>query len=914
MICIRKILATLAFVFPNASGANSKAAESDLASQFRPIEFTSRAQCSINSRSPARSILIIGDGQDAGRLAFNLKTKSNINVTETEALGVYRKAVGSVFRLVVDRLINGELPLISGESADPSWKPLLEGCERQRGCGALEAKLAEAWDESKWQEAHRKATAARIPSKGEALLGCHQIRQFTALQGHLNTVRPRYSDLQEIAALVAEPGQGPAACDANSIQSDRHFVLQLDLVSIAETAFEKNGHDFWASAKIYAAWAWRKAPEVKTAMGRFGTLFPSLALEEEILLVPNGCRSISLPRCELQRLSLDALRELAKPPGVASGFENHLPDGPQADLIKRGARGVNSGFLGTRSTEAESWAKNFASRFNEARWASRNKLEGAIRHARVLETVSSETLAKDIESDLTEFDAARNLPLASQMAAVCLEGRILLDPKLKALRPNIESVLAAGTELVSNLNDSRKGLQKISRAAVDLATRLQPLCDSLEKSIFQTRASDKQSYNWNFLSDWARERMGQLIATDETSGESTPPDAAARHRGWERPQVYLNLTSPTQTPIELCRSPLACAQLTFKSYVDIYYVSTWAAALHNARKIKDANLFNPYAELTACQIYDPWHSTDRANADLTQRLIVSVLSAPLPIPMYFESSKVRPKVIGLTGSTGRNSNGSSELRFDAQFENEESKKTFFADLGPLTGAPCAVQYSNEIDVPFQVYGVSGVTINYCRDSRKVNSDAAEDGSTSKTTAKYSVCGGCTVNVSSGFSVAASSAPPGPVRFAFGAMRAFSLYAQATKDTVNRPLTYTVNPSYVADTYRENGKTIPPACTDSLSQGYRCFADTCAAFAADDFEKRSGLRVLESSVRYDDEENGLPRSGPRNGLAGLRIDECDSEILMRVRCDHSSRRYESITDFSSFSRQCKAALRDLKAAK
>jgi hypothetical protein len=876
----------------------------ELSKQFRPIEFTSRAQCSINSSSPARSVLIVGDGQDAGRLAYNLK-KLNVNISESEALSAYRKAIGATFKLVVERLLNGELPLISGPTSDSSWKSVLESCDQQKGCRALEQKIAAVWTDS-----IHKATLSRIHRPGEARLGCHRINQFSALHGHLNTARPTHADLQEIGTLLVEPGQGPTSCDVDSEKSDRYFLLQLDLVSIGESNFEKQGFDFWASVKTYAAWAWRNAPEVKTSMGRFGSLFPSLALEEEILLVPNGCRSVTLPKCELQRLSLDAIRELAKPPGVLSGFEKNVPEGPQSDLLSRGARGVNNGFLGTRSTDAQEWVKNFASRFNETRWVSRNKLQGAIRHSRILEKISNETLVKDIESDLTEFKASQNMPLVSQMAAVCLEARILQDPTLKALRPDIESVLAKGGEFAGDLSQSRAGLQKVASTAIDLAKRLQPLCNSLEKSIFQSRASDKRTYNWGFLSDWARERMGTLITFDETPAI----DATTKRRGWERPQTYLNLASAAQAPIEICRSPLACAQLTFKSYIDIYYVSTWAAALQNARKIKDTNLFNPYAELTACKIYDPWYATDRANADLTQRLIISALSAPLPVPLYFESSQNRPRVVAMKGSVSSTPDGNKALRFDAQFETESSKKTFFADLGPLAGAPCAVQYSNDINVPFQVYGISGVTINYCSDDKSVNSDASEDGSTVKSTAKHSICGGCTANVSSGFSVAAYSAPPGPLRFLFGAMRAFSLYSDATKDNVNRPITYTVNPAFVADTYRENAKKVPPSCTDALSQGFRCFPDTCAAFAANDFEQRAGIRVRDSSIRYDDDENGWPREGSRNGLVGLRVEGCDSEILARVRCDNLKRSYEILSDYSAFSRQCNPILNSMKAAK
>ncbi len=904
------ILAFLSQGVPASSSAQSNSVNTPLQKQFRPIEFTSRSQCSINSGSPARSILIVGDGQDAGRLAYNLKSKSNVEVTEAEALTAYRKSVASTFKLVVDKIMNGELPLISGPTADPKLKSLLESCDRQRGCRALEDKLNALWTFSL-----ENAAAVKIRRPGSARLGCHKITEFSALHGHLNKTRPSRSDLEQIASVLVQPGKGPSSCDGDSAQSDRYFLLQLDLVSIPESKFEQQGFDFWNSVKTYAAWAWRNAPEVQDGMGRFGMLFPNLALEEEILLVPNGCRSISLPKCELQRLSLDAIRELAKPPGVNSGFERNLPNGPQDDLIKRGTRSVNNGFLGTQTADAQAWVKNFATRFNDARWVSRNKLQGAIRQARLLEKISNDSIVRDIESDLKQYNSAQNMPLASQMAAVCLEAKVLQDPTLKVLRPDFDSVINAGSELLVEGATQKAGLELAAASAQDLARKLLPLCESLEKSLFQSRRTDSKTFSYGYLSDWARERMGPLVAADE---QSAALDATSKRRGWARPEAYFNLTSPTgAAPIELCRSPLACAQLSFKSYVDIYYVATWASALQSARKLKDSNLFNPYAELTACKIYDPWFATEQANADLTQRLIVSALSAPLPIPVFFESSDKRPKAVAMTASPVTSESGQKELRFDTQYADEESKKTFFTDLGPLTGAPCAIQYSNEIGAPFQVYGVSGITLNFCSDGKSGTADASDDGSSKSSGAKYSVCGGCTINATGAISAASYTAPPGPLRFIFGAMRAFSLYSDATKDAVNRPHTYTVNPDFVADTYKESGNKIPAHCTDSLSSGYRCFEDTCAAHAANKFEQLSGLRVQQSSIRYDDDENGPPSAmnrATRNGLAGLRIAQCDAEILARVRCTTSERKYEVLGEFSSFASACKQIIRSFDTEK
>jgi len=905
LVCSLLFVGISGFIGPKAFS------QPTLSTQFRPLEFTNRAQCAIQSASPTRSMLVVGDSFEAGRLAFNLKSAltsasgtgiSSLAISEDDAMTAFRKSVGFTFKIVIQKLLEGDLPYVSGPTADPAFQSLLKSCERQTGCRQLESKIEELWLLSLRASPPQAAGSA-------ARLGCHKVTKFSALHGHLNKTRPQASDLTEIAKVLTGASHGVTACDSNEISPDRHFLLQLDLLAMNETSFESRGFDFWNSVKTYTAWAWRRSPEVHAAMGRFGKLFPSLTLEEQVLLVPNGCRSVTLPKCELQRLSLDAVRELAKPPGVVSGFEQNLPNGPQDDVIKRGVRSVNNGFLGTQASDAAAWAKNFVTRFNEARWVSRNKIQGALRNARLLERIPGETLLKDISADLKTFDAGKNHALLSQMAAVCLEARVLEDPGLKILRPDFENVIKAGL-----LPESQNRLQEIAQSALDLARGLRPLCESLERSLFQTRRSDSKTFTWTYLSDWSRERMGPLVSLDESQVQV---DSKERALGWPRPENYLNLVSPKTTTdsssaIILCRSPLSCAQLIFKSYVDIYYVATWSAAFQNARKLKDTNLFNPYAEMTACRIYDPWFATEQANADLTQRLIVSALSAPLPVPLFFESTERRPRAISLQPKTsGPTANQPGELQFEAVYAGEDSKKTFFTDLGPLTGAPCAVQYSTDAGAPFQVYGVSGVTVNFCSDGKQGVADASDDGTTKQSTAKYSVCGGCTVNATSAVSAASYAAPPGPLRFLFGAMRAFGLYSDATKDAVNRPISYTVNPAYVVDTYRDNGATIPSSCTNSLTKGYRCHSDICAAHAAEVFEVRSGQKAISSGIRYDGEERSSV-GGQQTGVVGLRAEGCDSEILARVRCDAAKGDFEVIGEFSAFSKQCTSVIQKMKS--
>jgi hypothetical protein len=393
------------------------------------------------------------------------------------------------------------------------------------------------------------------------------------------------------------------------------------------------------------------------------------------------------------------------------------------------------------------------------------------------------------------------------------------------------------------------------------------------------------------LSDWARERMHSLVFEKPLSAEQ-------RATGWKRPEVYLSLKhGKTASTVRVCHSPAACIQLIFKAYADLHYVATWGAALGRTKQLKDANLFNPYAELSACKIYDPWFAQSQANSLLAQRLVVSALSAAIPLPIFVEKSSKRPVANSMVAKLNKNS-----VDFEPQFDSTDSKTTFFADLGSFTGAPCALQYSTEASTPFQVYGVGGVSLNFCSDNRGAEAEMNDASEVNSTPIRRSIFGGCTVNLVGAAASASYAAPTGPWRMLFGSLRAFGLYIDATKDEVNIPRSYAVRPDYVRDTFFENRSSIPAMCDASLINGYRCFQDVSAANAAHELETQTGFRANESSIQYDGESNPGD-NGSGTGIIGIRVSECDGEINARVRCQPADRKYEVLSNFSSFSTSC-----------
>lgn len=843
-------------------------AKSDIKPSFAELDFANRARCATLSELPTRSVLIIGDGFDAGRLAFNIRKSSSIAISEAEAMSQFRRSVGFTMSLVADRLLKRSLPYISNESDD---------------------RIAELWQSSARTNYASGHAAGHSGEQRPNYTTCIKVDRFGALQSHLNRPKPDLATLSEIGRTLSEKNKSNdcTSPDKTGSSQDRHFVLQLDLPTVPED-FDKTGFQFWASLKAYSSWAWRNAPEVRQISGRFGDLFPSLALEDEVMITPNGCRSTTMPKCDLQRLALDAVRELAKPAKTESGFESQFPDGPQSNLIKRGARNVSDGFLGTNSSDADQWAKNFTQRFTEARWVNRNKLQNAKRVASLLKQLRDiELFSKDLETDLKRFPLLDTKDFSSQMASICVETKILAEPEFRLLRPQFDAIQAA----VEATQSESPEAQAIAAAVKSNASRIGTLCKALEKTHFRN-----DNLNYGYLSDWARERL-MNFASD------APLPQEVRRKGWNRPEPYLTLT---KGQIPLCQSPAACVQMLYRTYVDLHYVSTWGSALGKTNRFKDPNLFNPYAELNACKIYDPWFTKSAANSLLAQRLVVSALSAAIPLPIFAESAEKRPKVSGFSAKITNQTVG-----FEPEFDNQSNRTTFFADLGPIAGAPCAIQYSNDTGTPFQVYGVGGVTLNYCSDqkggSTDLDSSSNGSGRTSDGITRRSICGGCTINLASAAATASYAAPAGPWRALFGSVRAFGLYIDSLKDEKNIPVSYTVRPNYVRDTFVENRGSIPQWCEQSLINGYRCHSDVCAAHAAHIFENQTGLRARESSIGYEGESHPSIEQGTRNGLVGIRVEECDGEINARVSCDFSNREFKVQSEFSSFSRSCRRAI-------
>jgi hypothetical protein len=66
---------------PSASGRKPAAAAS-----FATLEFANRAQCSVLSQLPTRSVLIVGNSFDGGRLAFNIsRIRNSHQLTASES-------------------------------------------------------------------------------------------------------------------------------------------------------------------------------------------------------------------------------------------------------------------------------------------------------------------------------------------------------------------------------------------------------------------------------------------------------------------------------------------------------------------------------------------------------------------------------------------------------------------------------------------------------------------------------------------------------------------------------------------------------------------------------------------------------------------------------------------------------------
>ncbi|MBV2167378.1 MAG: hypothetical protein KUL82_01615 [Bdellovibrio sp.] len=895
---MKTLVLILTMMTLSATGTSWAQVPAHQTSLLSPLHFTNRAQCALDSEKPTSSIFVMIDGYNAGKTANSIAKLRGLNTEEysNKAMKEFRLSVAYMTLNVMNKLVRGHLPLLPAnlKTADlPKYLSASNNCEtKNNNCADVSNYIAQIWSRAGQRSEilnFDRFTQNNFPlHASKDRLGCYYIKKFSPLQGQLHNAEVTQANLQDVAVAYLNEKDYLTGCfDADDKLNNRFVTLQIDWETNQST-LNQQGFDFWNSVKIYLSWAWRNTNELEIMSPSFGRIFKSIALEESILLVPNGCKSMTKPSCDSQYLSSNSIRELAKVTGAQnSELFDTVPVGTDAELLEKGVRGVNNDFLGTQSFDsAQEWLSNFRKNVVQSRGLMKTKYQNAITHLNILQDqIGTAGLGKTVMTELTAHRSSENM--MNELYYMCTEIRLAADDTLDFLKSDIERIsqLKNMTQMQysekRSLNDHVEFFKAVS-------SQVLPYCNDLEKQNFWNKSG--YTVNKSGFAPWAKE---MLQLKDDEASKFTPS------AGNQTPMLSWKNANGTPGQV-ICYNSVDCTRLMVKSMVDLYAVSTYADALIPlAGKTSDPNLFNPYSELATCKMYDPWFQTQRMNKVFYTDLANTALFGWNILPIYIDVNFSAPKVTSF-----KQLMQDGVIKYDPRLEKSKVERSIVADFGPLLGAPCAIALNNNGLKNYNFYSFTGVTMNYC-DGKQANevisnnpSDFANGAKTSR-----SFCAGCTLNFTA-MASASSAATLGafnPAKFVVYMFRTFNKYFSAKKDTVNIPKSWDVNAAYAAEVYKKYGQ-IPSYCVDQLGQGLKCFKDICASKAAAYFEKSYNTKVHSVYMRED--ENMINSTQKE---AWIKSDLCQGETIVRFSCDERKLENFKVYSINGFHKSCRNAI-------
>lgn len=911
-VLLKKLFFTTLLVFTSLNTQAQTSTEVIL----NNLRITNRAQCALDSSVPTESAFVVVDGYNAGKLGNTLAKNLGVNpdVMSAKAMQDFRISVARLTRVIANKVFSGALPLLPlnlKTSSLKKYNALAEICSKKTYCPELNSYLTKLWENSEgagvpWEKIDNFTGNNFLKLKNKDRVACFYVKKFSGLQEQLHEVDVNQATLQEIAQAVLDKDKYITNCeDTDPSLNSRNSILQLDFKVGNSDAFAKSGFDFWNSVKIYLSFAWRYSNIPSQVTPELGELFKSIALEESIMMIPNGCKSIEKPECDSETLSLNSIRELAKPGSAKSGVTpepgKEVPQGPDQDVIAHGVRGVNDDFLGTRSYEnASEWVDNFRKNYVQVRGSMKNRVQSAIQLLNIISTsMTAQTLTEYIKP--LAFAKSFTPQHRDELYYMCTETRLAGDQRIDFMRSGIDKIKNLDV-MQKAFEGSKKSLPELSGFFDSMATGVVPLCDALERQNIWNVPN--YQVNRSGFSPWARELLN-IPPSATIAGEMKPMSFGAPLLVWDSSKGVDNGNV-------ICMSGIDCARKAVKAMVDLYAVAKYADAyLPVSSTVATPGVFNPYAELKACKIYDPWFETRRANKRLFVDLASTALFGWNFLPLYLDVDFTAPKVTSLNQLI---KNGT--VKFDPKIQKEKMETSLLADFGPLMGAPCAISIAPNSAKAFNFYAIKGISVNYCNVKSDGTAIGNAQGDVENTRpASQSYCGGCSINlvgVASGAAsaVASNGLSFNPIKLGVYLFRAFNRFLTAKEDKVNIPLTHQVNLNNVAAAYKKYGK-IPDYCVEQLAQGFACYHTLCEARAAEFFERFTGAKVQVASETEigADNQDGFAASSNVVKSIFLKTNFCDGNVAITMNCADPARMTSSQHDggFYGMTQECRDKL-------
>ena len=823
--------------------------------ELQKLDYSNRAKCALESQKPAKSAFLMISNVDAAKAVYRLAKFRGDDVEETTKMGIdrFRFSVLSLMNLIHNRLVSRQLPLLPSDITNtdghiPSrYKEVMGQCRQGEYCAALDEYLKDIWTISSkdWNPGSKYLEFFKVDNyhsednylsdkdyekEADKELTCAYLKKFSPLQANLFGTKPNKVALEMIADAVAQKDSKYGHCEDFDAQENLQVAAyEINLPDLKEKklfrkeSWVNKGFDYWHSMRLYLSFAFRFAPEMEQMAYPFAPLFRGITLEESVMLVPNGCRSLSPAKCDGDRLALNSIREFAKEDFKKEALEldilSEVPNGPDDDLVNDMIPSVNVDELdlGAHRT-ASDWLESFSGNLSQSRALMKKRLIKAINLFNFVTTsIPVESLLKRLDQQfkgklLSGKNSTLSVAEKNDLYYLCSEFSFAQHEKWSFIRKNLE--ILSKSKVVEGLTSSISNVstEESFKYFVTLGDAVNSACYSL-----------KQHDIWD--EDFSLDKEGFLpwytTKIYEGKVKSKYNDRLSEYLSNNKPLLAFPQYQATKSIDDvICANASDCARKTIEATLSLYSATQYASTFWSLeQKVKSPDLFNPYAERTSCKVYDPWFKTRSTLFSFLWDMGQTAASAFVP-GMIYTSAELQPKMVTSFNELVKD----GKIEYDTRYQKEKILTAITADFGPLTGVPCAVSLNRNPNNPFSVMRFTGISVGACNSDtdHNLNVYSASDIDANRESG-HSECLSCRLNFESMSGVVAyATQNVGPVFFLVRGL--YNLY-KSLKDPYNIPRSWEVHPYDAYETKALYGE-IPKSCVKNLRKGKSCL-DACA---------------------------------------------------------------------------------------
>ena len=763
------------------------------------LNISNSAKCSADLKNPTQSIFISANFRNLGIMLNNLSKKTDLDQTEFIGQGLHynKYKLTQLSQIIIQSMNTGRLPLVKSKSeAEAQWHRL-----RTQNLEDLNTPYLEK-------------------------INCIQVNEINTYYSHLFLRGINQMTLTEIGKQFSTK-KPQTLCTYESIPKNLELypVYNIDAKIVDEKIWQTIGFDFWASFKIYLSHAWRNhnLPEFKkSAFEKISLMIP---IEDQILMLSNGCKGFEKPECNSDFLSSSELRTLfsnnrSKLSLTSSSLEmkDQLTDNQQKVEESIQVK------LAEKSADNQ-WIKDFQKSFLSFSSTHLNYLYSA---NTLFSSVMAQKGTENLKSDL--ISEIKNKEFSEEAYYLCLENRVLTQNEPFSLyKTDLENLDKNSARLDQFLKYGINSKQMI-QTYLQLAENVTKVCNDYDASL----SKESSTQNWVNYKPWYKNFLSRYKIRDFKTEEQTITKQIN-----QKSLIYVN---------GLCSSSIDCHRELIKSIVEVNKLLLHSKSFVRS-EISSSQIFNENANQVACGIYDPWEAGKLNKKKLMTDIGSSLLFGWTALPIYLD---VNYNNRTLTSFNKLVDDG--HIKFDLGFDQKQVKKSLAVNFGALLGAPCSVQFSqtnsqiSDIENNYVFKGITGASCVGQKSENTISQDGTVEEFKKSSDKDYKMCGQCTINFEKVSAVSAIGVF-NPLGFVIRMASSIVRYNEVKNNQIINPTEFSLNTDDIVQTYLENNRSIPERCVDMLSRGLSCQKNICASLAVREYELLTNEKVESIDLVY-----------------------------------------------------------------